>query len=739
MAAGRGAVPGGTEVSLRALCRIQLCSNEAAEQLGAAQPLGGPRSPSERCAASSSAAMNLQSSWARRSPWGDQGLPQSAVPHPALQQSSCRAAGHGAAPGGTKVFLRALCRILLCRRGTAFGGTAMHLLCPVLWPGGYIRGYPGTLHFGKPRTRHRLAGVAAAAAAAYQHHPPNVQQHMAQSSPASACPSSAIPSHPPSRQSTRIITLVKTHANYVRPNNNTRRSLVRHVSATSDHKVSSDSHQPVIQSKRPSKSAVAPSSSTQVETATPSQINTTSKSKKRKRATANDSDPDLAVMDLTQDADPKNKKAQKKIKKTPGVGLKEIDNIALYFEPPFRGKEEHRNGNLARSACPGRSSAIKAGANLPVTLKEQQAEETQAASSAMNKFVQGANFDNRVLNQMLVIWLVSSSQPWKQIEDKVLGFAFNYTRRGVHIFLQAWAAAEAHCLYINLQEKVMNTIKSLKLKILLIHDLWTTKGNGQAFMGVSFTYVLEDWTYKLSVQCTYIIGQTTNSGSNNQTMTAAVDSILLQKNGKDPNLVNAHIQCFCHKITLIFSAGLKAIDLPTKVLTKQIKALGFVPALGTIIKTDEPMENNPTDSSTENADCCSESESDDPPAGYSDVSNSGSESGDAVSESKSTTKKSKLLVILSKVDLVIQRITSSAVKHSKFKVWCKKLDYNGPSLIAGHEIQWNIRWESRKRAFQARKVIAKLIKNKRDRQERDGGENFFQDHKISRSKWDLVK
>jgi hypothetical protein len=29
--------------------------------------------------------MKLQSSWARRSPWGDQGLPQSAVPHPALQ------------------------------------------------------------------------------------------------------------------------------------------------------------------------------------------------------------------------------------------------------------------------------------------------------------------------------------------------------------------------------------------------------------------------------------------------------------------------------------------------------------------------------------------------------------------------------------------------------------------------------------------------------------------------------
>ncbi|PLW52606.1 hypothetical protein PCANC_14033 [Puccinia coronata f. sp. avenae] len=56
----RGAAPRGTEFARQALC-----------QLGVAQCLGGLRSPSERCAASSSAAMKLQSSWARRSPWGD--------------------------------------------------------------------------------------------------------------------------------------------------------------------------------------------------------------------------------------------------------------------------------------------------------------------------------------------------------------------------------------------------------------------------------------------------------------------------------------------------------------------------------------------------------------------------------------------------------------------------------------------------------------------------------------------
>ena len=88
------------------------------------------------------------------------------------------------------------------------------------------------------------------------------------------------------------------------------------------------------------------------------------------------------------------------------------------------------------------------------------------------------------------------------------------------------------------------------------------------------------------------------------------------------------------------SAGLREIDLPSKVLTKQTEALEFVPALGTIIKTDERIENNSTDISTKQADCCSESDEDDLPAGYSDVSGSASESGEA-SESNATSKKAK--------------------------------------------------------------------------------------------------
>jgi hypothetical protein len=58
---------------------------------------------------------------------------------------------------------------------------------------------------------------------------------------------------------------------------------------------------------------------------------------------------------------------------------------------------------------------------------------------------------------------------------------------------------------------------------------------------------------------------------------------------------------------------------------------------------------------------------------------------------------------------VIQHITSSSAKQSEFKVWWDKLNYNGLSLIAGHGICWNIKWESQSQEYQGWKVIRKLI------------------------------
>ena len=133
-------------------------------------------------------------------------------------------------------------------------------------------------------------------------------------------------------------------------------------------------------------------------------------------------------------------------------------------------------------------------------------------------------------------------------------------------------------------------IQSISSKITLIHDVWKTKGNQQAFLGISATYISDNWTFRVchlalkyiawnhkgkylaipfcnvmtksslvdKISPTfdlsfsfpkanppldkYILAQTTDSGSNNGTMTAEVDSIICQKTGTNLNLTDNHIQ-----------------------------------------------------------------------------------------------------------------------------------------------------------------------------------------------------
>ncbi|PLW05720.1 hypothetical protein PCASD_11455 [Puccinia coronata f. sp. avenae] len=179
------------------------------------------------------------------------------------------------------------------------------------------------------------------------------------------------------------------------------------------------------------------------------------KTKASKKRTRNvivilDSDPDASIMDLTQNWDGENDKAKKKGKKTRGVAVTDVDDIGLYFfESPTQGKDEtkgpklfykckwcanvykrgkdtqsnlvkHQDSNMGQSACPGRSAAIKAGAILPPTMKEQAAEAKKKQTSIITSFVQSAaSFDNRTLNQMLVMWLIRLSQPWMRFDEKL--------------------------------------------------------------------------------------------------------------------------------------------------------------------------------------------------------------------------------------------------------------------------------------------------------------------------------
>ncbi|EFP84468.2 uncharacterized protein PGTG_10188 [Puccinia graminis f. sp. tritici CRL 75-36-700-3] len=205
-------------------------------------------------------------------------------------------------------------------------------------------------------------------------------------------------------------------------------------------------------------------------------------------------------------------------------------------------------------------------------------------------------------------------------------------------------------------------------------------------------------------------------------MASEVDRLISKKTGVNPNLSANHIRCFCHKIALILNAGLKALRQSTDGLVESRgDTLGFAPDLEPIIEESEERE-EPDQFVAE--DVALEFR----PQGQAE-SRTGSDGcngdGDLDSSDIPDNGGSNIDTVLKKVDFIIQRITSSAAKRSEYKTWCTKLDFNGLSLIAGYGIRWNIVFQSRHRGYQARKIIDKLIENENDRQEQEGGKNYF--------------
>ncbi|POW22657.1 hypothetical protein PSHT_01049 [Puccinia striiformis] len=93
--------------------------------------------------------------------------------------------------------------------------------------------------------------------------------------------------------------------------------------------------------------------------------------------------------------------------------------------------------------------------------------------------------------------------------------------------------------------------------------------------------------------------------------------------------------------------------------------------------------------------------------------------------------------ILKKVDFIIQRITSSSAKQFEYTTWSKNLEINGPSLIAGYGIQWNIKFQSRERGYKGRMVIAKIFELEPERQKVEGGPNHYSNLNITSSDWEV--
>ncbi|KAA1115798.1 hypothetical protein PGTUg99_032546 [Puccinia graminis f. sp. tritici] len=604
------------------------------------------------------------------------------------------------------------------------------------------------------------------------------------------------PSQTPSRQSSRITTPLRSHGNFVRSNRDSRRSLQPQTSRQIQTPNPESETESVSQTKstqpfqKLSRKRHRPQISSSTDQSHASAAKSKQKKKKKKKnvvRTNNEDDSDQVggAIDITQDSDHNNSKV-KKVSKNDS----EFDNILAYFEPPYHANKgdtgdksthrckwcsapykkskgtnsnltKHRDGTKQCPACSGRSDAITFGAKLPLTAMEIEFNKQNHEEDKIHNYAQNTVFEMRVLNQLLVMWLIRYSLPWSRMQDFLLRVALNYAWQNIIIYGRSWAANEAHNLYINLQSKVIASLHALESKFTLIHDVWTTKGNHHAFLGISVAYVTKDWFFKIShlgmkyiasnqqgrllaipfanilkkAKLQHKITQTTDSGSNNFTMASEVDRLISKKTGVNPNLSANHIRCFCHKIALILNAGLKALRQSTDGLVESRgDTLGFAPDLEPIIEESEERE-EPDQFVAEDValEFC--------PQGQA-KSRTGSDGcngdGDLDSSDIPDNGGSNIDTVLKKVGFIIQRITSSAAKRSEYKTWCTKLDFNGLSLIAGYSIRWNIVFQSRHRGYQARKIIDKLIENENDRQEQEGGKNYFDSVEVSRSEWEMV-
>ncbi|POV95693.1 hypothetical protein PSHT_15522 [Puccinia striiformis] len=449
----------------------------------------------------------------------------------------------------------------------------------------------------------------------------------------------------------------------------------------------------------------------------------------------------------------------------------------------------HRDGakqaGKNNHGCKNRAKAKKAGHRLPETVAERLAREAQdSKQTKLTGFVPTKRFECRVLNQILVIWQVRHALPWSRIEDAKLRAAFLYANKDARLYSRRWSADEAKQLYAGLRKKVFEELDNLDTTFTLIHDVWTTKGNRFAFIGAAVTYIDSNWQFVVRHLALKMIPwkhkgellarpivnllkkrnlhekitQTTDSGSNNNTMASTMYELFdLDSDGQsnwDPT--SMHIRCACHKFALIVNAGLQALTLkilpPAKI--KQ-SVLGFFPVLGKLPEVTEADENEIADPDPEvqevnqladipeedegeeayesdygnaddegsHTDSESEVHPDDeeeaelPQAQLVNTNERTSRSGLALTGSVRHIKSAKLQALTDQLDVVIKQITRSAAQRSLFEQTAKSMGIQCAPLIAGYGIRWNIKYESHRRALLAREVIDRILKEDQESME----------------------
>ncbi|POV94459.1 hypothetical protein PSTT_16848 [Puccinia striiformis] len=505
--------------------------------------------------------------------------------------------------------------------------------------------------------------------------------------------------------------------------------------------------------------------------------------------------------DYDQDSEIEIEKIESKSRKKK-VDDDDDDNFSYvddFFEPPFwkAGDPPGTSLNfkckwcrLAKNnkGCKQRAKAKKAGHRLPETVAERLAREAQESQDSkqtkLTGFVPTNKFACRVLNQIIVIWQVRHALPWARIKDAELRAAFLYSNKDARLYSRRWAADEAKQLYAGLQKKVFEELDNLDTTFTLIHDVWTTKGNRFAFIGAAVTYIDHNWQFvvrhlalkmipwkhkgellarpivnllkkrKLHLKIT----QTTDSGSNNNTMARTMYELFDLEGQSTWDPATMHIRCLCHKLALIVNAGLRALNLKTLPPSKTKQSvLGFFPVLGKLPEVTEADEDESPDIPDPDPDVQevnqpegNQDEHDVEETYESDYGNADDEGTEFVSDSEihpddkeemleaasansnlqqsqpattqsgaaKHTKSAKLRKLTDQLDVFIKLITRSAAQRGLFEQTANTMGIKCLPLIAGYGIRWNIKYESHRRALLAQEVIDRILKEDQENVEK---------------------
>ncbi|POV95465.1 hypothetical protein PSTT_16236 [Puccinia striiformis] len=454
----------------------------------------------------------------------------------------------------------------------------------------------------------------------------------------------------------------------------------------------------------------------------------------------------IVVIDIAQDSGGANAKINKKRKRDKD---NDYDLILNYFGKPFhiagddksedpityicqwcnsqvRGGQgsdsnlySHRDGKLQKgrtgNGCRNREKAIKSGVKLPPTVSQLHKVAQASKSQKINTFFGPAEkFDNVVLNRTLTVWLIRHALPWSRVEDEELQASFHYTQPAAQIFKHKWQAKSGQLLYLDLQTSMIERLQNNSSRFTLIHDVWTTKGNRYGFIGASITYVNDDWEYIVNHLSIKLV-----AWHHKGALLAEPIINVLKKHQLYGQITCPDCQCGVEGVG-------NADSIPTKgrfPLENRMETIAEEEEYD-----DEPVENvegEPGDSASEDEEMDGvdvDKDDDEEGEGDDEIESdcdkelvSSTTGGKDKSRSASNRSKSNELNELTKsLDFVVRKITGSATWRQKFKTIALAKGLDLLDLIAGYGIRWNIKYESRKRAYDARSVIDQMLKDEFD-------------------------